>query len=204
MAPVYLWIALGLLGCSSVKSTNLAEAEQKADRLLVVKSEHTMTLMANGRVLKVYKVALGKGPAGKKELAGDNKTPEGKYVIDQKNAKSRFHLALHISYPSAADAKHARDAGVDPGGAIMIHGMENGFGWLGALQHDVDWTESFALRVIIPEIRNLRLVQWALNRNQTFQIWPAKPLSCSFDQNSETYAVPGVFWVISQWATTRP
>lgn len=106
-----------------------------------MKSKHTMMLMAKGHVLKVYKVALGRGTAGRKVRDGDNKTPEGEYVIDQKNAKSRFHLALHISYPNAADAKRAHDAGVDPGGAIMIHGLEDVFGWLGPLQHDVDWTE---------------------------------------------------------------
>jgi murein L,D-transpeptidase YafK len=134
MALVYLLIALGVLGCSSGGLKNLAQGEQKADRIVVVKSEHTMTLMAGGRILRVYKVALGRGSAGKKQQVGDNKTPEGEYVIDQKNANSRFHLALHISYPSAADKERAGAAGVDPGGAIMIHGLENGLGWLGTIQ----------------------------------------------------------------------
>ncbi|MFZ0338743.1 MAG: L,D-transpeptidase family protein, partial [Terracidiphilus sp.] len=116
-------------------------SKQKADRIVVVKSSHTMTLMAGSRILKVYKVALGRGSSGPKERAGDNKTPEGEYVIDEKNAKSRFHLALHISYPNADDKKRARDAGNDPGGAVMIHGLENGLGWLGPIQHDMDWTE---------------------------------------------------------------
>lgn len=114
---------------------------QKADRIVVVKSSHTMTLMAKGRILKVYKVALGRGGSGPKKRAGDNKMPEGDYVIDQKITKSRFHLALHISYPNVADRERARKAGVDPGGAIEIHGLLNGLGWLGPLQHDVDWTE---------------------------------------------------------------
>jgi len=50
-------------------------------------------------------------------------------------------LALHISYPNADDKKRAHDAGVAPGGAVMIHGLENGLGWLGPIQHHVDWTE---------------------------------------------------------------
>jgi murein L,D-transpeptidase YafK len=141
MALVYLWIALEVPGCSSGRLKNLAQGEQKADRIVVVKSEHTMTLMTSDRILKVYKVALGRGSAGKKEHVGDNKTPEGNYVIDQKNAKSRFHLALHISYPNTDDMKRAHVAGVDPGGAIMIHGLASGLGWLGSLQHYVDWTE---------------------------------------------------------------
>jgi murein L,D-transpeptidase YafK len=133
--------ALCLVGCSPGALKEPVPGETKADRIVVVKSTHTMTLMTSGRVLKVYKVALGRGFSGPKERQGDNKTPEGEYVIDQKNAKSRFHLALHISYPNVADIKRAREAGVDPGGAIMIHGLENGLGWLGLLQHDVDWTE---------------------------------------------------------------
>jgi len=134
-------IALCLLGCSAGGLKNLAQGEQKADRIVVVKSEHRMTLLSGGRVLKTYRVALGRGSAGEKERMGDNKTPEGEYVIDQKNANSRFHLALHISYPNAADKERAKVAGVDPGGAIMIHGLENGLGWLGPIQHDADWTE---------------------------------------------------------------
>ena len=96
-------IAVGMGSCSSKKPKELVASEQKADRIVVVKSKHTMTLMAGGRALKAYKVALGRGPSGPKEHEGDNKTPEGEYVIDQKNVKSRFHLALHISYPNAGD-----------------------------------------------------------------------------------------------------
>lgn len=112
-----------------------------ADRIIITKSSHSMTLMANGHVLKVYRVALGRGPAGPKERQGDHKTPEGQYLIDRKNAHSRFHLALHVSYPNPADLDRARKAGVDPGGLIEIHGLPPQFAWLGSLQHKVDWTD---------------------------------------------------------------
>jgi murein L,D-transpeptidase YafK len=140
-ACLFSFVGLSLLGRSSGGLKEQAQSEQKADRIVVVKSNHTMTLLEKGRVLKVYKVALGRGAAGRKEREGDNKTPEGQYVIDQKNSRSRFHLALHISYPNVIDRKRAADARADPGGAIMIHGLENGLGWLGPVQHDVDWTE---------------------------------------------------------------
>src|ERR1700690_1131491 len=83
-----LIVALSLLGCSSGSSNESEQGGQKADRIVVVKSNHTMTLMESGRVLKVYKVALGRGSAGPKGQMDDNKTPEGEYLIDQKNAKS--------------------------------------------------------------------------------------------------------------------
>jgi murein L,D-transpeptidase YafK len=128
------------VGCSSSPSIGVAANERKADRIVIVKSEHMMTLMANGKPLRSYRVALGKA-TGNKERQGDHKTPEGQYVIDQKNAQSRFHLALHISYPNASDRKRASDARADPGGSIMIHGVEKQFAWLGPLQHNVDWTD---------------------------------------------------------------
>jgi len=157
-STVCLMATLGMLGCSSREMKSLMPGDQKADRIVVVKSKHTMKLMAKDRILKVYTIALGRGSSGPKERTGDNKTPEGQYVIDQKNATSRFHLALHISYPNAADRKRAHDAGVDPGGAIMIHGVQNGFGWLGSLQHDFDWTEG-CIALTNPEIEEIwRLV----------------------------------------------
>ncbi|MFL6426595.1 MAG: murein L,D-transpeptidase family protein [Acidobacteriaceae bacterium] len=109
-----------------------------------------MMLMSNGRPIKSYKVALGRSE-GAKDARGDHKTPEGQYFIDSKNAASRFHLALQISYPNASDSLRAHHAGIDPGGAIMIHGVEKQFAWLGPLQHDVDWTDG-CVAVTNPEI----------------------------------------------------
>jgi hypothetical protein len=68
-----------------------------ADRIVIEKSAHTMTLMCSGQVLKTYKGALG-NPVGTNGQEGDRETPEGAYVIDSKNPHSRFHRALHISY----------------------------------------------------------------------------------------------------------
>jgi murein L,D-transpeptidase YafK len=134
-------LAFGAIGCSSGRTIGLEPAKQKADQIIVVKSTHTMTLMEKGQILKVYKIAIGRGPKGPKDHEGDHKTPEGEYLIDQKNSKSRFHLALHVSYPNAADRKRAQDEGLDPGGAIMIHGVEDCFSWLGPLLRHVDWTD---------------------------------------------------------------
>jgi murein L,D-transpeptidase YafK len=36
----------------------------------------------------------------------------------------------------------------------MIHGVQNGFGWLGSLQHDFDWTEG-CIAVTNPEIEEI-------------------------------------------------
>jgi lipoprotein-anchoring transpeptidase ErfK/SrfK len=112
-----------------------------ADKILIEKKERLLMLLSRGKVLKTYKIALGGNPNGPKERQGDNKTPEGTYVIDSRNKDSRYHLSLHISYPNEKDKKRARELGVSPGGNIMIHGIKNGFSWAGDYHTEVDWTK---------------------------------------------------------------
>ena len=81
-----------------------------------------MQLLRDGKVLRTYRIALGDAPVGHKRQQGDERTPEGDYTISFRNAKSRFHLSLRVSYPNAADRAQAAARGVDPGGDIMIHG----------------------------------------------------------------------------------
>ena len=110
------------------------------DRILVEKSERKLSILRGGKVLKTYRVALGRNPIGAKEEEGDNKTPEGIYTIDYRNPQSDYHLALHISYPSAEDTTRAAQRGVNAGFDIMIHGLPNGQGWMGAAHRQKDWT----------------------------------------------------------------
>jgi murein L,D-transpeptidase YafK len=113
----------------------------KADQVVVVKSQHTLTLLSQGTVIRTYKVALGRGPVGPKEQQGDHKTPQGHYVLDRRNSKSRFYKSIHVSYPNEQDQQKAAKNGTAPGGDIMIHGLPNGFGWLGAAHRAMDWTD---------------------------------------------------------------
>jgi murein L,D-transpeptidase YafK len=83
-------------------------AERKTDRIIVHKHARTRDLMHAGQVIKTYKIALGSEPVGPKATQGYHRTPEGTYVIDNRNANSKFHRSLHISYPNAADReRHA-------------------------------------------------------------------------------------------------
>jgi tetratricopeptide (TPR) repeat protein len=111
------------------------------DRILIEKSTRRLMLISQGEVLKSYRIALGGNPIGPKERHGDNKTPEGTYVIDARNRDSRFHLSLHISYPNERDKKRAKELGVPPGGDIMIHGIKNGLSWVGDAHAGIDWTK---------------------------------------------------------------
>jgi murein L,D-transpeptidase YafK len=110
------------------------------DRIVVDKSSRKLSVLANGKTLKNYRVALGRNPVGAKEREGDNKTPEGIYKIDSRNPQSNFHLALHVSYPSDEDQARAAERGFNAGFDIMIHGIQNGRGWIGAFHRSKDWT----------------------------------------------------------------
>jgi murein L,D-transpeptidase YafK len=132
-----------LIAASFALSTHAQQPVKaiQADHIVVVKSAHTMTLYADGKGLKVYHVSLGSGASGNaKQQQGDHETPEGTYTINGRNAHSSCHLALHISYPNAADRERARKLGVDPGGDVMIHGLPPGYDWIKAGTQLADWT----------------------------------------------------------------
>jgi len=111
-----------------------------ADRILVEKAARRLTLLRSGTALKTYRVALGRAPTGAKEYEGDQRTPEGVYSIDFHKPDSDYHLALHISYPQQGDIDRAAAQGLSAGSDIMIHGLPNGRGWMGAFHRRSDWT----------------------------------------------------------------
>ncbi len=124
-----------------VKSKVYPVQDGPADRVVIEKQARRLTLMTKGQVLRQYKIALGGNPVGPKEKQGDNKTPEGTYIIDSRNHGSRFHRSLHISYPNEKDKKRAQELGVCPGGDIMIHGIKNGLSQVGEAHTTIDWTK---------------------------------------------------------------
>ena len=113
----------------------------QADEIIVHKAERRLYLMRHGEVLREYKVALGLEPEGAKERAGDFRTPEGRYQLQHRNARSDYFLSIQVSYPNEDDKRRAHHNGWDPGGSIMIHGMPNN------LHHPLnyywhqDWTD---------------------------------------------------------------
>lgn len=114
----------------------------KADRIVVLKSARKLELLKNGVVLRVFPIALGGDPIGPKHFRGDDKTPEGLYYIDERQANSAYHLGLRISYPNAADRAYAEASGRDPGGNIFIHGLPNWYrGSVNPIRFYKDWTD---------------------------------------------------------------
>jgi murein L,D-transpeptidase YafK len=112
----------------------------EVDRIVVRKSRRELTLFRDGIPLKTYRIALGFGEPGAKRREGDGRTPEGRYRISGRNPDSAYHLSLRISFPAPRDVAAARARGEEPGSDIMIHGLPNGFGWIGVRHRIRDWT----------------------------------------------------------------
>ena len=111
-----------------------------ADKVVVEKSDRKLHLMKDGEAFRTFDIALGIRPIGDKEREGDFKTPEGRYILDTRNPDSEYFLSIHVSYPDQRDRAEAREKGVDPGGAIMIHGQPNDPTRSEAYYRTQDWT----------------------------------------------------------------
>ncbi len=126
-----------LLTCIAAAATPGA----RADRIVVNKSKRELLLYREGKVIRAYRVALGGNPVGPKQRQGDHRTPEGEYSISGRNPASAYHRALRISYPNADDRARALQAGVRPGGDILIHGLPNRQHLADAEYEVTDWTD---------------------------------------------------------------
>jgi murein L,D-transpeptidase YafK len=133
-------LALTCGGCEARGRPPVAGAAI-ADRIVIEKAAHRMSLFAGERKLATYRISLGRGGLAPKVREGDRRTPEGDYRITGRNARSAYHLSLRIGYPKPVQVAQARAAGVDPGGDIMIHGLPNGRGGMAALYRGHDWTD---------------------------------------------------------------
>ncbi len=72
-------------------------------RLEIEKSTRQLRLYSSGRLLKTYRIQLGKHATGTKLRRGDGRTPVGSYRICGRNRWSRYYLSLQIDYPNEED-----------------------------------------------------------------------------------------------------
>jgi murein L,D-transpeptidase YafK len=143
-----LFIAFFVMALALTSSAVLAGSSQsgeagivQADYVVVQKKHRLLTLWSQGKILKTYEVlALGARPEGHKQQEGDERTPEGRYTIDEKHESENFQKFLRISYPNANDKVSAKKRGVSPGGQVGIHGDRGGIS--GFFQRfDSKWTD---------------------------------------------------------------
>lgn len=164
MAAAVLGVVTALGGCNpalqALRRASAAEAQDIALVRVEKGARRLLLLDASGAALRTYRgIQLGDAPQGHKQFEGDERTPEGRYLIDYGNPRSAYHLSLHISYPNAADKAFAESRGKSPGGDIFIHGQPNG---LVGVRGMGDWTDG-CIALSNPEIEEL----WTLVRDGT-------------------------------------
>lgn len=121
--------------------TSAPQPVRPADFVLLEKSDRSLTLFRQGEAIASYRVSLGLDPRGPKQREGDFRTPEGRYLLTRRNARSEFYLSIQVSYPDAGDVAAARRNGWAPGGAIMIHGLPNILRYPRERYLASDWTD---------------------------------------------------------------
>ncbi len=132
--------AVSILSClffASIASATLP----KADKVVVIKSKRVLMLLKDGEIIKTYRISLGKNPIGHKMQAGDQKTPEGIYILNSRKQNSKYYLAINISYPNESDMLNAQKLGVSPGNSIAIHGLPKDLEDIDKFQRRLDWTD---------------------------------------------------------------
>lgn len=123
------------------QASQRTSASKSVDKILVIKSARRLELISDGKVIRSYRISLGKQPKGPKLQEGDKRTPEGLYWVDWRKRSDKFNLAMHINYPNISDAAKARREGVNPGSMIMIHGTPDSEENPEELFHTLDWTD---------------------------------------------------------------
>jgi murein L,D-transpeptidase YafK len=134
-------LASGILLLTVFLGASAEDSPVSVDRLVVYKHDRKLVLIAEGKEIKSYRVALGGEPVGPKRRQGDHKTPEGSYRLDARNPNSHFYKAFHISYPNLSDIAVAKKLGASPGGDIMLHGLPKKYAWVGKAHTLHDWTD---------------------------------------------------------------
>ena len=131
--------------CTALLPAGAAQAQQarageRADFLLIDKSDRRLWGYQDGKVIRSYSgLQYGDHPVGHKRFQGDERTPEGRYTISYGNPQSSYYLSLHIDYPNAQDRAYARSRGRSPGGLIFLHGQPNGLPYEQRIPGD--WTD---------------------------------------------------------------
>jgi hypothetical protein len=94
------------VGCSSLIASPASSADRQSRLSLHVhKEKREMRLQRGDRLVRRFRVVLGFNPTAHKRRLGDGRTPEGRYLISEKNPSSKYHRFLGINYPSYDDAE---------------------------------------------------------------------------------------------------
>jgi murein L,D-transpeptidase YafK len=145
MLPAPLLVGTLVTLVSLAFASHPPEPAAHVTEIRIGKAAHRLELVADGQVVKAYRVALGPGGAGPKRMEGDKVTPVGTYRIAGR-IPGLYHQFLTVSYPNDEDRRRHTDLqkrglvppGVGVGGGIGIHGTGHK-DWNG-VHKESDWT----------------------------------------------------------------
>ncbi|RYD52779.1 MAG: hypothetical protein EOP52_01130 [Sphingobacteriales bacterium] len=129
-----------LVGCRPTLPDTPLPDGTVIESLAVFKKARQMQVFRNRQLLKTYTIQLGDAPVGPKQFEGDERTPEGCYIINDRNPASGYHKNLGISYPTEAQRAYAKTQGQSAGGDVKIHGLPNATSIPEGLFKLDDWT----------------------------------------------------------------
>ncbi len=76
-------------------------------RLVVWKSQYTLTLYKGKTPVRTYRAVFGQGYLdGDKQMTGDKRTPEGEFYVCTMNHSKRFYKFIGLSYPGVKHAEY--------------------------------------------------------------------------------------------------
>ena len=89
------------------------DKNQKADKIIINKSNHELLLYYKEELIATYKVSLGRNGLNKKTRPGDSLTPEGRFK-GKKRTQTQYHKAIAVGeWGDCCD--------------VLIHGLGNGY-----------------------------------------------------------------------------
>jgi len=91
-------------------------------RLIIWKSQYTVTLYKGNAPVKTYRAVFGRGfQDGDKRMQGDKRTPEGEFYICTMNHSKRFYKFMGLSYPDLRHAEYGLQSGmISPSEYVLI------------------------------------------------------------------------------------
>lgn len=104
-------------------------------RIIVDVEKHVLELCQEGRLVKTFRIRLGRGGVGKTR-EGDGKTPLGVYPLGEPRASRRFGTFIPIGYPT----EEQRRMGYT-GSDVGVHGPPRWAKWLGDLVNTFDLSD---------------------------------------------------------------
>lgn len=119
-------LLLGLMVYYVYPESKLKE-NQKADKIIINKSNHELLLYNKEELIATYKISLSRNGLNKKTKQGDGLTPEGSFK-GKKRSQSRYHKAIAVGeWGDCCD--------------VLIHGLGNEYGGFKKFHRWYDWTK---------------------------------------------------------------